>query len=119
MSASCHDGYFHDRSEAAAVGLHHEVAGVERAQRPPVADAERGRPGEALSQQPIEAGLRRLVRRRGRFVEEEPVGLLGEGTLEAQEPFHHGAPFPYLFHPGGGVWGATGLRPSGHSAIYG
>jgi hypothetical protein len=67
--------------------------------------ADRGRP-------------RRLVHRRGRFVEEEPVGLLGEGALDAQEPFHQGAPFPYLSHPGG-VWGATGLQPSGHSATYG
>jgi hypothetical protein len=55
---------------------------MERAQRPPVAHAEHGRARELLAHQLIEARLGRLVHRRGRLVEEEPVGLLDESAGE-------------------------------------
>ena len=75
-------GHLHDGRGAAPAELHHELAGVERAQRRPMADAEHRRLREPLAHQPIEARLRRLVHRRGRLVEKEPVGLLDQGPRE-------------------------------------
>ena len=65
-----------------AIGLHHEPARVEGTQRRPMAHAEHRRPREPLAHQPIEPCLRRLVHRRGRLVEKEPVGLLDQGSRE-------------------------------------
>jgi hypothetical protein len=47
-----------------------------------MADAEHGRLCEPFAQQPIEVRLRCLIHRRGRLVEEEPVGLLDEDPCE-------------------------------------
>ena len=47
-----------------------------------MADAEHRRLGKPLAHQPIEARLRRLVHRRSRLVEKEPLGLLDQGPRE-------------------------------------
>src|SRR2546425_1009781 len=45
-----------------------------------MAHAEHGRRREPLAHQLVEARLRRLIHRRGRLVEEQPVGFLDEGA---------------------------------------
>src|SRR5262249_60952515 len=59
-----------------------ERAGVEAAQGPAMAAAEARRLRQALARQSIEARLGRLVERRGRLVEKEPLGLLDQGARE-------------------------------------
>src|SRR6267142_2199335 len=75
-------GQFHDGGGAVCPGLYHEPACMERTQGRPMADAEHRRLREPLAHQPIESRLRRLVQRRGRLVQKEPVGLLDQGSRE-------------------------------------
>src|SRR5262245_24700955 len=86
-------GQLYQRRGAVSGELHHEPARVEGVQGGSMADAEQRRLGKPLAHQPIEAGLRRLVHRRGRLVEKEPLRLLdqraGEGDallLSGREP---------------------------------
>ena len=55
---------------------------MEGTQRRAMAHAEYGRPREPLAHQSIEPRLRGLVHRRGRLIEEEPIGLLDERAGE-------------------------------------
>src|SRR2546428_12318033 len=75
-------GYVHDAGGPLSFRSHDELASVEGAKRSPVAHAEQGDLREPLAQEPVEARLGRLVQRRGRLVEEEPVRLLDKGARE-------------------------------------
>src|SRR5205823_6620534 len=75
-------GYVHDAGGPLSVRSHDELASVEGAKRSPVTHAKEGDVREPLAQEPVEARFGRLVQCRGRLVEEEPVGLLDEGTRE-------------------------------------
>ena len=65
-----------------AIGPHQKLARMEGTQRRAMADAEYRRPREPLAHQSIEPCLRRLVNRRGRLVEKEPIGLLDQRSSE-------------------------------------
>ena len=72
----------HYGGRAGSGELHHQPARMEGVEGGAMADAEQRRLGETLAQQSIETRLRGLVDRRGRFVEEESLGLLHERPRE-------------------------------------
>jgi hypothetical protein len=53
---------------------------MKRAKCRPVAHAEQRRLREPLTQQTVQARFRCLVESRGRFVEEQPIGLLDQSA---------------------------------------
>ena len=63
---------------APSVWPERQEALMEHDEARPVADRDDGRIRQALEQQAVEHGLCRLVERRRRLVEEQPVGLLQE-----------------------------------------
>src|SRR5262245_44962080 len=73
---------FHNGAGTALGALYQELAGVEGAQGRPMTHAEERRPGEALTQQVIEACLCHFVHRGGRFVEKKPLWLLDQGPRD-------------------------------------